>query len=292
VSRGAQPDAVALSRHGDALRSTTARAAERVENFTVAPRLLPGALRRDLRSVYDVARTIDDLGDEATGDRTALLDEYEHDLRRAWSAEPARPELRRLARTVRARSLSLPPFLALVAANRLDQTQPTYATWSDLRHYCTLSADPIGRIVLEVFGAATPQRCAWSDDVCTALQVLEHCQDVAEDRRRGRVYLPQDDLAGAGVAATDLEAGITAPAVRAAVSRQVDRARELLDSGRPLVRSLGGVGRWAVAGYVGGGLATVAALRRADCDVLAPAVSCRPRRRDAAGHALHLAVGR
>jgi squalene synthase HpnC len=267
------------------------RAGEADENFPVASRLLPSRLRRDLRAVYGVARAVDDLGDDAAGDRMALLSEFETDLRRVWTAEPPRsPVLARLVPTVRDRRLSIEPFLALVEANRLDQCQASYLTWPDLRHYCSLSADPVGRIVLEIFGAVRDDRLALSDDVCTALQVLEHCQDVAEDRRRGRTYLPLEDLAASGVDHSQLDASVTVPAVRALVGFEVDRAASLLAAGRPLVRSLRGAGRLAVAGYVAGGLATVDALRRADFDVLATKVS--PRRRDTVRHALRLWIGR
>jgi squalene synthase HpnC len=261
------------------------------ENFPVASRLLPGQLRRDLRAVYGVARTIDDLGDDAAGDRLALLEAFEADLRLVWTTQPpASPVLARLVPTVRRHALAIEPFLSLVAANRMDQVQSTYPSWADLRHYCSLSADPVGRIVLAIVGATRADRLELSDDVCTALQVLEHCQDVAEDRRRGRTYLPLADLAAYGVAESDLDAATTSPPVRALVAHEVARATALLASGPPLVRTLRGAGRLAVAGYVAGGMATAAALRRVDFDVLA--VTAAPRRVDTARHALRLLSGR
>jgi len=261
------------------------------ENFPVAMRLLPAGLRRDLRAIYGVARAVDDLGDDAPGDRLALLAEFETDLRRVWSAErPERDVLRALVPTVEAHHLAIDPFLALVEANRLDQVRASYQTWADLRHYCTLSADPVGRIVLAIVGATGEDLTAWSDDVCTALQLLEHCQDVGEDRRRGRTYLPQDDLDAFAVTAADLDARVTSVAVRDVVRHEVARAATLLESGAPLVRRLPGAGKIAVAGYVAGGLATADALRRADFDVLATAVS--PRRIDTARHAIRLLAGR
>jgi squalene synthase HpnC len=270
-----------------------AAAAEGEENFTVASRLLPRLIRRDLRAVYDVARAIDNLGDDADGDRLELLADYDADLRLAWTAGvPRRPELRRLVPTVRDRSLTIEPFLNLVAANRLDQVRSSYPTWADLRDYCRLSADPVGRIVLEIFGAATAERIALSDDVCTALQVLEHCQDVAEDRGRGRVYLPEDERERFGVGEADLDAVVTSEALRAVVAHEVGRALTLLDSGRPLVHSLRGVGRLAVAGYIAGGLATADALRRSHFDVMSPDVSLSPRRRDTVRHLFGVVVGR
>jgi squalene synthase HpnC len=267
------------------------RQLESQENFPVALRLLPRRLRADLRAVYDIARTIDDLGDEAPGDRLALLDAFEADLRRAWSGtEPQLPVVQRLVPVVQAHDLSIDPFIRLVAANRLDQRQSSYPTWNDLRHYCTLSADPVGRIVLAVTDSITIRRVELSDDVCTALQVLEHCQDVAEDRQRGRIYLPLEDLAEFDVIETDLDAAHTTPSVSRLVAHEVNRSRRLLASGPVLVRSLHGSARLAVAGFVAGGLATADALRRADYDVLARDIV--PRKRDILRHAVRLLAGR
>jgi squalene synthase HpnC len=280
------PTVGAVVDHAELLRRL-----EGQENFPVAMRLLPRTLRTELRAVYDVARTIDDLGDEAPGDRLALLDAFEADLRRAWTdTEPAIPVVRRLAPVVTARALPIDPFLGLVEANKLDQRQASYPTWADLRHYCTLSADPIGRIVLALTDSVTERRVSLSDEVCTALQVLEHCQDVAEDRRRGRIYLPLEDLTAFGVAPADLDAAVTSSPVRRLVAHEVQRARALLLSGVPLVHSLRGSARVAVAGFVAGGLATADALQRADHDVLARTIA--PRKTDVVRHALRLLVGR
>jgi squalene synthase HpnC len=293
----------------------TGTTGESGENFPVAARLLPPALRRDLRALYGVARTIDDLGDDAPGDRLAALDDFEADLRTIWAAgEPRSPALQRVVPTVRRHHLAIEPFLDLLTANRLDQAQATYPTWADLQRYCTYSANPVGRLVLAILDAVRDDRLALSDRVCTALQLLEHCQDVAEDRRRGRTYLPVADLVAHGVTDAELDAAVASPAVRAVVAYEVDRAAALLRSGRPLVRSLRGAGRVAVAGYVAGGMATVDALRRADHDVLAVFASpgrrettqprrretaqpgrretTHPRRRDTAAHALRLLAGR
>jgi squalene synthase HpnC len=286
-----------LARSVDAARREPIQASD--ENFPVASRLLPGRLRRDLHALYGVARAIDDVGDDAPGDRLTLLAEFEAELRLIWTTgAPHLPVLVALVPTVRDRGLAIDPFLSLIEANRLDQTQSVYPAWTDLRHYCSLSADPVGRIVLSILGATRPDRVALSDDVCTALQLLEHCQDVAEDRRRGRTYLPLADLADHGVHESDLDADVTTPAVRAVVAFEVARAEALLGSGPQLVKTLRGAGRVAVAGYVAGGLATVDALRRADFEVLGldsakgRDVVPSPRRRDIARHALRLLAGR
>lgn len=232
------------------------RRMERAENFPVALRVLPRRYRDALREAYSLARRIDEAGDDpaaTVAERLSRLDA--------------------LAAEVAARHRGTPferPFLDLVEANRLDQTVRRYPTYDDLLGYCRLSADPIGRVVLAVFGVDDAGTAELSDLVCTALQILEHCQDVAEDRRdRGRIYLPEEDLSRFGVEAEDLDATVTPAHVRRLVAFEVDRADQMLGAGAAIVGRLRGWARVAVAGYVAGGLATVDALRRADFDVLA-----------------------
>ncbi len=269
---------------------SAAQQAEKAENFPVALRLLPSAIREDLRAVYAVARTIDDLGDAAPGDRTAALLDFRTDLHEVWrSGVPRRPVLQALTPTVRARGLSAEPFDDLIEANLIDQRVARYATFNDLIGYCRLSADPVGRLVLDLFGCRTPATTVLSDLVCRALQLLEHWQDVGEDRRAGRIYLPQDDLAAFGVAETDLDADSAAEPLRALMRFEIDRAAELLESGAALVGLLTGWARIAVAGYVAGGRAAVRALERTDGDVLGAAT--RSRRRDVAVSAAGLLAG-
>jgi len=252
------------------------RLRERAENFPVALRVLPARYREPLHAAYALARRIDDVGDDPTRSALARLD----DLDRLEAELRARPP-----------DLPLEPFLDLLAANRYDQTLTRISTYDELLGYCRLSANPIGRVVLHVFGADRDGTRALSDDVCTALQILEHCQDVGEDfRDRDRVYLPAEDFAHYGVTETHLQAAATSRELRRLVATQVDRAATLLDSGSVLVRQLTGWARVAVAGYVAGGRATVDALRRCDFDVLA--VDATPRRRDVARHAARLLVNR
>src|SRR5205085_313698 len=210
----------------------------------------------NLLAIYGFARFVDQLGDEVEGDRLAHLDWLEEELDRAYEGEPEHPIMRRLAPTVRALSLPRQPFVRLIDANRRDQRQARYATFDELVEYCDLSANPVGELVLHVFHAATPARIAQSDAVCTALQLLEHWQDVHEDYERGRVYLPADDLERYGVAAGEFEGD----AYDRLFAFEIERARALLDRGAPLVGTLRGRARLAVAGYVGGGRANLDAL--------------------------------
>jgi squalene synthase HpnC len=187
--------------------------------------------------------------------------------------------MRRLATTVAACELPREPFVRLIDANRSDQRVNSYEHWSDLLDYCALSANPVGELVLHVFDVATPERIEQSDAVCSALQVIEHCQDVREDLGRGRVYLPLEDLARFGCSLTDLEARGVSDGLRDVLRLEATRASALLDEGGPLVDSLHGWARIAVAGYIGGGRAALSALARAQFEVLALTPRPSPRRR-------------
>jgi squalene synthase HpnC len=254
------------------------------ENFPVALRLLPARYRGHLQAVYGYARAVDDMGDEAPpGERAALLDDLEADLGRLYrfqGADPGEPPrlgvVRALAPLVAECGVPQQPFLDLIQANRQDQIVSRYATFDDLVRYCELSANPVGRIVLYVFGAVSPDRLVLSDQVCTALQLAEHWQDVAEDYRAGRIYLPAEDLARFGVSEADLAAATTSAQVRELMAFEVRRARMLLDQGAPLIGNLRGAARVAVAGYVAGGRAALAAIKGAGYDVLR--VTPKPRR--------------
>jgi squalene synthase HpnC len=251
------------------------------ENFSVASILLGRDTRRHLTAIYGYARLVDQIGDAVAGDRSAALDAFEGDLALIFDGggAPAHPVLRRLEPTVHELELPRGPFERLIEANRRDQETAVYETFEELVGYCDLSANPVGELVLHVFGAATPDRIALSDRVCTALQLAEHWQDVAEDRAAGRVYLPAEDLARFGVTPDDLDGAVTSPAVRELMAFEVSRARTLLDEGAPLVGRLRGRARVAVAGFVGGGRAALDAIGAAGHDVLAgPPKAGRARR--------------
>lgn len=252
------------------------------ENFPVALAVLGRRTRGHLLAIYGFARLTDQIGDEVAGDRLALLDRLEEDLGRVFDGEPEHPLLRRLVPTVRACGLPREPFLRLIEANRRDQGPVAYQTFDELLGYCTLSANPVGELVLHVFGAASPDRVELSNSVCTGLQLVEHWQDVAEDFRRGRVYLPAEDLERFGVVPADLGADHAGSRLRSLLAFEVERARKLLDEGASLVGLLRGRARLAVAGYVGGGRANADAVAAAGYDVLAGAPRAGGARRLAA----------
>jgi squalene synthase HpnC len=260
------------------------------ENFPVALRALPRHVRGDLRRAYGFARFVDDVGDEAAGDRLALLDEIERDVRALEGGTPTLAPVRDLLPLLRQHGLALQPLLDLIEANRRDQRVTRYPTFDDLLEYCRLSAAPVGRIVLAIAHVDDPQAIQRSDQVCAALQVVEHCQDVGEDAARGRVYLPAADLQEARVGEADLLATTTSPQLRRVIACQVARSERMLAEGNALVRQLRGWARLAVLGYVAGGRATAAALRASRYDVLAQHIS--PGTLSTAQHAALVAVGR
>jgi squalene synthase HpnC len=222
------------------------------ENFTVASALVGTQTQRHLRAIYGFARLVDDVGDEATGNRLALLEVVSDELSRVYDGVPSHPVMVELQRTVLACRLPSGPFARLIEANRVDQVQTRYETFAQLLGYCQLSAAPVGELVLHVFGVATPERIALSDRVCAGLQVVEHLQDIAEDHARGRIYMPQEDLRRFECNHVDLASELTAPR-RALVAFEADRARGLLGAGAPLARTLTPRPRLAIAGFVAGG---------------------------------------
>ncbi|MEV8531834.1 squalene synthase HpnC [Streptomyces sp. NPDC051211] len=258
------------------------------ENFPVAPAFLPRAWRDGLTAVYGYARLVDDIGDgdlapggrdaallgldpAAAEDRLALLDAFEADLQRVFAttgAGPRHPLLRALQPVVRAHALTPEPFLGLIEANRQDQRVTRYATYQDLLDYCELSANPVGRLVLSITGTSTPERIRRSDEICTALQIVEHLQDVAEDLGRDRIYLPAQDMRRFHVSEAELAAPTAGAAVRSLIAYEAERARHLLDEGTPLVGSVHGRLRLLLAGFVGGGHAALRAISAAGFDVL------------------------
>ena len=249
----------------------TAAAQASAENFPVALRILPARYRRHLMALYGFARLTDDIGDEASPqERLRLLDELDDDVTRIYDGgTPQLAAMQELATTVAQCHVPAQPLRDLIQANRQDQLVTRYETFEDLVGYCRLSANPIGCVVLHIFGAASPARERLSDSICTALQLAEHWQDVAEDLGKGRIYLPRADREKFAVTEQDLAAPVTGQQVRALIAYEVARASALLDEGAPLVGTLRGFARLAVAGYLAGGRAALAAITGSGHDVLA-----------------------
>ena len=238
------------------------------ENFTVGSWLLPHALRRHLFAVYAFCRRTDDLGDEAPGDRLALLNDWEAELSRCYGGQPTDPVMVALQDTIQRFDIPAEPFTRLIEANRMDQRQHRYSTYEDLLHYCRHSAEPVGRMVLYVLGYRDPERQSLSDATCTALQLANFWQDVHRDYQMGRIYIPQEDMTRFGYSEEELAAGVVNDRFRSLMRFQVDRAEALFRQGLPLQKLLHGRARLDIALFSRGGMAVLAAIRRQNYDVL------------------------
>lgn len=214
------------------------------ENFPVASVLLPARLRRPVKVIYAFARTADDFADEGDAppaERLAALEEYRAELKRIRSgARPANPLFKAVAATVTEFRLPLDPFFALLDAFSQDVVKSRYADFGEVLHYCERSANPVGALLLHLFQAATPKNLRHSDAICTGLQLVNFWQDVELDHRKGRIYLPEDEMTRFGVGEHDIAARATGPAWQNLLAYQIDRARAMLESGAPLAKTLPG----------------------------------------------------
>jgi squalene synthase HpnC len=236
------------------------------ENFPVASVLFPRAVRPHLMALYGFARLADDVGDEAPGDRDILLDWLSAELEEAFDGSPQHPLMQRVAVTIRRFDLPAGPFERLIEANRVDQRVTRYDTFQDLLGYCRLSANPVGELVLSILGAAIPDRLALSDATCTGLQLVEFWQDLGEDARRGRVYVPLEDLDRFGYPVEDLLAGVRDERFLGLMRFQATRSRRLLERGRRLGATIPGRAGLAVRLFTAGGLAALSDLERRGFD--------------------------
>jgi squalene synthase HpnC len=241
------------------------------ENFPVASWLLPRALRPAVAAIYWFARTADDFADEGdapAADRLARLDAYRADLDRiAADREPDAPVLARLAPVIAAHALPLRPFHDLLDAFSQDVIKQRYASFDEVLDYCRRSANPVGLLMLHLFGAAGAENVRRSDAICTGLQLANFWQDVAADWAKGRLYLPQDEVARFGVGEAQIAAGRADDPWRRLMAFQVARTRSMLQAGGPLARALPGRIGWELRLVVQGGLRILERIDRAGGDV-------------------------
>lgn len=206
------------------------------ENFTVISWFVPSRLRPALAAIYAYCRGVDDLGDEWQGDRLAALDWWAEELDRAYRGCPTHPVFVALSDLLQHHPLPREEFEKLVEANRRDQVVTRYETIEALYDYCRHSADPVGRLVLSLFGYHDPERKRLSDHICTALQLVNFLQDLGPDIARGRLYLPMQDVRRFGVDPEALMAGqpVDESALAQAVALEASRAKALFASGSGL----------------------------------------------------------
>lgn len=237
-------------------------ASQHYENFPVASRLMPASARPHIAAVYAFARIADDFADEGQripAARLALLDNWRERLQDAVEGQPADDHsdaagiFIALGDTIRRYELDPQLFEDLLSAFRQDVTTTRYQTWLDLLDYCRRSANPVGRLVLRICGYRSPQLDLWSDSICTGLQLVNFWQDLEQDFRKGRLYVPLEIVGRAGADQDDLRHARFSPAWRDALTDVAARTRECFDRGRPLADAVRGRLRWELrATWLGG----------------------------------------
>ena len=244
---------------------------EHYENFPVASILLPRRLVPAVEAIYAFARGADDVADEgdaSPAERLAGLAEYEAALDEvAAGRTPARPMFARLGEMVAAHGLPLQPLRDLLSAFRQDVVTTRYPDYALLLDYCRRSANPVGRLMLALYGVAGERELREADAICSALQLINFWQDVGVDIAKGRIYLPQEDLVRFGVAEDAIASGLDSPAWRALMAFEVERARALMLSGAPLATRLPGRIGWELRFVVQGGLRILERIESAGYDV-------------------------
>jgi squalene synthase HpnC len=254
------------------------------ENFPVASWLVPAPMRRHIAALYAFARAADDFADEghrAAADRHRLLDGWKARLNDAVTSSTPGPPPRQgepsntveiflaLGDTIRRKQLPVVLFEDLLSAFAQDVTVTRYAAWDDVLDYSRRSANPVGRLVLRIAGYDEPRLDAWSDAICSALQLTNFWQDLKIDFDRGRIYLPSEEIAGHGAAEADLAAGRLTEGWRRAMAAAVARTRTMFLTGRPLCGAVAGRLRHELRATWLGGMRVLARIERADFDVVA-----------------------
>jgi squalene synthase HpnC len=246
-------------------------AVDHYENFPVASVLLPRRLVPAVEAIYAFARSADDIADEgdaAPAARLATLAAYETALDAIGRGEPqADPMFARLAKVVDQYGLSLQPMRDLLSAFKQDVATHRYADYPSLLDYCRRSANPVGRLMLALYGADDERSLAESDRICTALQLINFWQDVAIDHAKGRIYVPLEDLHRHGVTEEAIGRADAGPAWRSLMAFEVERARALMLAGARLPSRLPGRIGWELRLVVQGGLRILDAIERVDYDV-------------------------
>ncbi|MBI1285325.1 MAG: squalene synthase HpnC [Thiobacillus sp.] len=214
------------------------------ENFPVASWLLPKRLRQPVEAVYRFARSADDIADEGDAPPATRLEQlaaYQTELNRIERGEATtHPIFGPLASAIRKHAIPLAPFRDLLSAFEQDVEKTRYASFGDVMDYCRRSANPVGRLMMHLYGDDDPRHLAYSDAICSSLQLINFLQDIAVDYRKGRIYLPQDELAAYHVSENQIAAGDTHGLWHTLMNKQIERTRRLLQAGAPLGRHLKG----------------------------------------------------
>ena len=250
------------------------------ENFPVASILMPKRLRKPVAAIYHFARAADDIADEGNlpdEERLRQLDGFRAELARIDRNEtPLTPLFCNLAAEIRQHALPLQPFYDLLDAFSQDVVKKRYADFDELLDYCRRSANPVGTLLLHLYEEATPVNIAYSDAICTSLQLINFWQDVAKDYAIRRIYLPLDELSQYGVSEEQIAQCIAGDAWRRLMQFQVSRARAMMLSGAPLGSILTGRIGLEMRMIIAGGLRILDRLEAADYDMFRHRPALRP----------------
>jgi len=241
------------------------------ENFPVASILMPKRLRKPIAAIYHFARAADDIADEGDlpdEERLRQLEEFRAELRRiAFHEQPKTALFKNLAIEIGQHTLPMPLLHDLLNAFSQDVVKKRYDNFDELLDYCSRSANPVGNLLLHLYGEATPVNIAYSDAICTSLQLINFWQDVAKDYAIRRIYLPLDELAEFGVTEKQIAQGIADEAWRKLMKFQVDRARTMMISGKPLGTILTGRIGLEMRMIIAGGLRILDKLEKVQYDM-------------------------
>lgn len=241
------------------------------ENFPVASVLLPAHLRPAVKVIYAFARSADDIADEGDASpeqRLKELAEYEQELDNIEKNSSSESQLfKALAKVIHECDLPLQCFRDLLSAFKQDVVTTRYVDFPSLLDYCARSANPVGKLMLHLYGEANPENLRDSDAICSALQLINFWQDVAIDWQKQRIYLPLDDLSRFGIGEQQIASGMQNDDWRNMMRFQVARARNMMLSGSGLAKRLPGRFGWELRLVVQGGLRILEKIEAVDCDV-------------------------
>lgn len=250
------------------------------ENFPVASILMPKRLRKPVAAIYHFARAADDIADEgelSNEERLQQLNDFRDQLNHIAAGEtPLMPLFQHLANEIKQHALPMQPMHDLLDAFSQDVVKKRYVNYDELLDYCRRSANPVGTLLLHLYEEATPVNLAYSDAICTALQLINFWQDVAKDIAIGRIYLPQDEMARFGVTEEQIVQARCDDAWRALMMFQIERARALMLYGKPLGTILTGRIGLEMRMIIQGGLRILDKIEAADYDVFNKRPVLRP----------------
>ncbi|MDO9010512.1 MAG: squalene synthase HpnC [Gallionella sp.] len=255
-------------------------AVDHYENFPVASIMMPKRLRRPVAAIYHFARAADDIADEgdlSDNERLQQLDAFRDELNRiAHDETPLTPLFQNLALTIRQYELPMQPFHDLLDAFSQDVVTKRYDNYAELLDYCRRSANPVGKLLLHLYQEATPVNLAYSDAICTSLQLINFWQDVSKDYAIHRIYLPLDEMAQFGVSETQIAQQICDENWRKLMQFQIARARALMLQGAPLGSILTGRIGLEMRMIIAGGLRILDKIESADYDIFRHRPVLRP----------------